>query len=240
MTMKNLLVIALFFGFQLLSAQVEPKISDATGQVGQADDSHLYNVAAIEQKPEFPGGLQNFYKFVMNNYHMPDHPEMQSGNVMVAFVVEKDGSITDVRAVRDVGFGSGEEAVRVIEKSPKWTPGVQNGKNVRVSFMVPIKIMVTEPEPIYAENEVKTKPQFPGGEKALQAFFKKNYNGKGTITVNFVIEADGLPTFIKCDDLDANSCSEVKRVMISAPRWKAGKKDGWLVRVQMTRTFTIE
>jgi len=54
--------------------------------------------------------------------------------VIVSFIVEKDGSLTDIKVLRDMGLGTGEEAMRLLKKSPKWRAGVQNGRNVRVQY----------------------------------------------------------------------------------------------------------
>jgi periplasmic protein TonB len=62
------------------------------------------------------------------------------GKVYVTFVVEKDGSLTDIKVLRDIGYGTGKEAIRVLSKCPKWMPGEQNGKKVRVLYSLPITI----------------------------------------------------------------------------------------------------
>lgn len=103
------------------------------------EDNNIYNTAGIEVKPDFPGGLEKFYKYVMNNYRAPEEPGL-SGKVFVTFVVEKDGSLTDIKVIRDIGFGTGTEAIRVLKKSPRWNPGEQNGKKVRVLYSLPITI----------------------------------------------------------------------------------------------------
>ena len=113
------------------------------GPADIVDDNNIYNTAGIEVKPDFPGGMAKFYKFVGNNYRTPEELE-SSGKVYVSFVVEKDGSLTDIKVVRDVGFGTGKEAVRVLKSCPKWTPGEQNGKKVRVLYSLPITIQIPE------------------------------------------------------------------------------------------------
>jgi protein TonB len=113
------------------------------GPADIVDDNNIYNTAGIEVKPDFPGGMAKFYKFVGNNYRTPEELE-SSGKVYVSFVVEKDGSLTDIKVVRDVGFGTGKEAVRVLRSCPKWTPGEQNGKKVRVLYSLPITIQIPE------------------------------------------------------------------------------------------------
>ena len=101
------------------------------------EDNTVYN--AVEVRPDFPGGIQKFYDFVGKNYRAPD--EDVKGKVFVQFVVEKDGSLTDIKVVRDLGYGTGAEAIRVLKKSPKWKPGIQNGRAVRVLYSLPISIV---------------------------------------------------------------------------------------------------
>jgi periplasmic protein TonB len=107
------------------------------------EDNNVYNTAGIEVKPDFPGGMEKFYKFVGNNYKTPEEEGLK-GKVYVTFVVEKDGSLTDIKVLRDIGYGTGAEAIRVLKKCPRWTPGEQNGKKVRVLYSLPITIQSAE------------------------------------------------------------------------------------------------
>ena len=92
-----------------------------------------------EVMPEFPGGEQAMMKFVAENVQYPQEARDKeiSGRVLVSFVVEKDGSIGDVKVVKGIGGGCDEEAVRVVNTMPKWKPGMDKGKPVRVSYMMP-------------------------------------------------------------------------------------------------------
>jgi len=94
----------------------------------------------VEDQPSFPGGISGFYKYVSDNIEYPDIAKRLdiSGRVYVRFVIEKDGSITDINVVKGIGGGCDEEAVRVLEGCPKWIPGKQRGRNVRVYMTVPI------------------------------------------------------------------------------------------------------
>lgn len=103
------------------------------------EDNTVYNMAGIEVKPEFPGGIEKFYKFVGSNYRAPEEEGLK-GRVFVSFTVEKDGSLTDIKVLRDIGYGTGAEAIRVLKKSPRWTPAEQNGRKVRCSYQLPIMI----------------------------------------------------------------------------------------------------
>jgi protein TonB len=107
------------------------------------EDNSIYNTAGIEVKPDFPGGLDKFFKYVGNNYQVPEEEGLK-GKVIVSFVVEKDGSLTDIKVLRDIGYGTGKEAIRVLNKCPKWKPGEQNGKPVRVLYSLPIAIQSPE------------------------------------------------------------------------------------------------
>jgi len=107
------------------------------------EDNTVYNTAGIEVKPDFPGGMDKFNAFVAKNYQAPEEEGLK-GKVYVTFVVEKDGSLTDIKVLRDIGYGTGTEAIRVLKKCPKWTPGEQNGKKVRCTFSLPISIQSAE------------------------------------------------------------------------------------------------
>jgi protein TonB len=109
-------------------------------EVTEADPNEIFNAVQVSPVPE--GGIEEFYKFLGRNYKYPAQARRQgvSGRVMVQFVVERDGSLTDITVVRDLGMGTGEEAIRVLQNSPKWSPGIQNGKPVRVRFTLPIAL----------------------------------------------------------------------------------------------------
>ena len=94
----------------------------------------------VEDQPEPEGGLQAFYNFVSKNMEYPAQARRMGveGKVFVQFVVDKDGSLTDVKAVKGIGAGCDEEAVEIVKSAPKWKPGKQRGKAVRVRMIIPI------------------------------------------------------------------------------------------------------
>lgn len=122
--------------------EISEKFNDTFPSQYENNDSGntIYNVAGIEVKPEFPGGMDKFYTFIAENYKTPK-VEKLAGKVYVSFVIEKDGSLTDIKVIRDIGYGTGKEAIRVLELSPKWMPGQQNGKTVRCTYALPISII---------------------------------------------------------------------------------------------------
>lgn len=94
----------------------------------------------VEVMPQFPGGQIAMLKYIMENMKYPEQAMKEGiqGRVAVRFIVEKDGSISDVRPVLSVHPLLNKEAVRVVESMPKWTPGKQNGKPVRVRYNLPV------------------------------------------------------------------------------------------------------
>lgn len=95
----------------------------------------------VEEMPAYPGGDEARMSYLSKNLKYPVLA-MESGiqgTVYIGFVVEKDGSVTDVKVARGIGGGCDEEAVRVVKAMPKWTPGKQRGKSVRVRYSVPIR-----------------------------------------------------------------------------------------------------
>lgn len=99
-------------------------------------------LADVEIKPEFPGGMNGFYKFVGKTFNMPLEASKNKvqGKVYLQFIIEKDGSVNEAIILKDMGYGLGDEAARVLKLSPKWTPASINGKRVRVMYSLPIMI----------------------------------------------------------------------------------------------------
>ena len=95
---------------------VEP-VGNGPSQVVE-EDNNIYNTAGIEVKPDFPGGMQKFYNFISKNFQTPEEDGL-SGKIFVTFVVEKDGSLTDIKVLRDIGYGTGKEALRVLKSCLK-------------------------------------------------------------------------------------------------------------------------
>lgn len=98
-------------------------------------------LTCIESMPEFPGGMQKLMNFLGKNIKYPAKAKMKriQGNVLVNFVVEADGSITNLKVIKGIGGGCDEEAIRVLSTMPKWNPGKQLGKPVKVSYNLPVK-----------------------------------------------------------------------------------------------------
>jgi protein TonB len=109
----------------------------------EAPDNNVYNTAGLQVQPDFPGGVGAFLSYVNKNFRVPELEQDMTARIYVSFVVEKDGSLTDIKAVRDPGYGLGKEAERVLKSLKiKWSPGIQNGKAVRTRYNLPITINI--------------------------------------------------------------------------------------------------
>jgi periplasmic protein TonB len=115
-------------------------VGEAPKEVAIVEDNSIKDFASVEVLPEFQGGEKAFGAFLSKNINYPPMARENniSGRVFVSFVVEKNGQLTDIKVLRGLGYGTDEEAVRVLKKSPAWKPGVQNGRPVRVQYTIPI------------------------------------------------------------------------------------------------------
>ena len=109
------------------------------------DVSDVYLIT--EQMPEFPGGKDEMMKFVQDNVVYPQQAKDAGveGRVFVSFIVETDGSVSDVKVLHGIGHGCDEVAVEVVQSMPKWKPGFHNGKAVRVGYMLPLSFQLNNP-----------------------------------------------------------------------------------------------
>ncbi len=105
--------------------------------------NEIINSVALDKLPEFPGGINKFYSYVGNNFEKPEIENTASMKIYVSFVIEKDGSMTNIQVKRDPGFGLGKEAIRVLKSlKTKWTPGMINGQAVRTAYNLPITVQM--------------------------------------------------------------------------------------------------
>jgi protein TonB len=112
-----------------------------TGNPTSTDENmKLHTLDGIENYPEFPGGHSAFIKFLGRNLKYPVNAVERGieGKVLISFIIEKDGRLSNIKILRGIGYGCDEEAIRVLEKSPEWKPGIQNKQKVRVAYTLPI------------------------------------------------------------------------------------------------------
>ncbi len=104
------------------------------------DSNAVYNTSEVTVNPEFPNGMEAFYKFVGENFTVPETPKDVKlvGKVYATFIIEANGEISNIKILRDIGYGTGEEVIRVLKLSPKWIPGKIKDEAVRTSYSLPI------------------------------------------------------------------------------------------------------
>ncbi len=122
----------------LLVAECCLMTANAQKTVVSQTDQKVFDT--VEQMPEYPGGMQAMIEFLQTNMKYPEDAAKQKveGRVMVQFVVETDGSVSDVHVAKQVFPSLDAEAIRVVQAMPKWTPGKEKGKVVRVKYNLPI------------------------------------------------------------------------------------------------------
>ena len=129
--MKKLFLMSLMAVFCLMTANAQKTVVSQTNE-------KVYDT--VEQMPEYPGGMQAMIEFLQTNMKYPEDAAKQKveGRVMVQFVVETDGSVSDVHVAKQVFPSLDAEAIRVVQAMPKWTPGKNGGQVVRVKYNLPI------------------------------------------------------------------------------------------------------
>lgn len=120
-----------------------------------SEDKKVY--VMVEEMPEFPGGDKAFREFVNNNLRYPQEAIEAGieGSVFITFTVETDGSISDIKSLRGIGGGCDEEAIRIIEAMPKWIPGKNKGRPVKVQCTIPIEFSMKKEQ----KQNQKGKPK---------------------------------------------------------------------------------
>jgi hypothetical protein len=155
------------------------------------DDDPIF--ITVEKVPEFKGGIVEFYRFLSKNIQYPDAMLKKNvqGKVFISITIEKDGSLSDIKPVKDIGFGAAEEAIRVLKLSPNWEPGYQNGQKVRVRYTLPINFAIVNNAPPAVKDTLpeSNKDQFNTG-KTVYAKIKDTTKTSGTTLI-------GLDTKIK-------------------------------------------
>jgi hypothetical protein len=204
------------------------------------DTDSINLVKNLEVKPDFVGGIDAFYQYVGRSFRVPNVAGLK-GKVFASFVIEKDGSINDVKIIKDeVGHGCSEEFIRVIRSCPKWSPGIKNGVPVRVMYSLPINIDSHDgggfEDVIYYDVSVldpNGKPKYPDGLEAFYSFIYNNINKKKIkdfrkkINVYFTILDNGEILKVHVEGkVSKEIYEEIGRVVKSSRKWIPGMKFG--------------
>jgi len=230
---KQFLLLVALFAF-LLNVNAQNNVSK------NDESTRLYQV--VEQMPEFLGGHKELVNFISSNLQYPAEAcrAKTQGKVVVTFVVEPDGSVTNVGIAKGAAKILDDEAMRVVGMSPKWTPGKIDGKPVRVQYNLPITFKLDDVESVH--EHVEQMPEFPGGQKALLKFLENNVRYpavafvnkiQGRTIVSFVVEPDGSVDNVEVAKSSSSVLDEeAVRVVKKFPKWKPGMIDGKPVRVK--------
>ena len=121
------------------SSDPQPQFIES-GTIFDSIESDAPVLAKPEVEPTFPGGLSALYKYLAENIHYPYNALENNikGRVYVSFIVEKDGSISTIKMIHDIGGSCGAEVVRLVRAMPKWIPAKQDGQPVRAVFTLPV------------------------------------------------------------------------------------------------------
>jgi len=200
----------------------------------------------VEKAAEPVGGMDAFYDHVKRTFKYPIEAKRLGiqGKVFATFIVEKDGSISNIEIVRGIGGGCDEEMVRILETSPKWSPATQKGIPVRqkMSFPLNFKLSGDGENMIYTDPEVPAEPVY--GMKDFAAYVKKElkYPKKakkkkieGKVLISFVVNKNGfLSNFWIEESLDPECDQEALRLIREyTTRWIPAKYKGEAVRQKM-------
>jgi TonB family protein len=154
------IVISMIFSFtfsaKLIAQEPEKAMPDKKENPAKEKDVQNENIyTVVEKMPSYPGGDEARIKFFTENIKYPQEARQKgiTGTVFVTYIVEEDGSVTNVKILRGIGSGCDEEALRVVSSMPKWNPGMQRGKPVRTQFNMPIKFSLEKKVPKEKENE---------------------------------------------------------------------------------------
>lgn len=106
----------------------------------QNNQNKVYDFVSVEKQPAFPGGISKFYDYLAKEMKYPDAAKKNKtqGKIFASFIVEKDGTLTDVQVIRGLTTETDAEALRVLRKSPKWQPAQQKGIPVRVKYNIAV------------------------------------------------------------------------------------------------------
>ena len=148
--MKSFLIIILMFTSMAAWAQKPDTTSGKPDTINEGNvilivNPHIVSVADLE-KPQFPGGDAALQKFIKDNTNYPAKAKAKNinGQVIVTFVVDTNGTITNLKVLKNLGGSCSDEAIRVVKLMPKWIPATKKGKAIKAEYKLPINFPVTQ------------------------------------------------------------------------------------------------
>ena len=200
----------------------------------------------VTKMPEYPGGQKGMLTYFVENMRYPLAAYLNgiSATAYVNFIVETDGTVSDVTVLKPIGYGCDQEAIRLVSGLKNWKPGEMDGKKVRVRSNTPVYFK----ENLYTDSriytELDTMPEFPGGSLELISYIEsetvypelaRKANINGTTLVDFVIEKDGSVSNVTINNSLGYGCDEAAaKVILRMPQWTPGYYLGKPVRTLMS------
>ncbi|KQS41386.1 energy transducer TonB [Pedobacter sp. Leaf194] len=194
----------------------------------------VYDFVSVDKTPQYPGGMAKFYQYLGANIKYPAEAKANktSGKVFLSFIVEESGKLSNIQVIRGLSKETNAEAIRVLQASPKWNPGMVNGKPVQVKYNLSINFdangSANSKKSALGNNKIKS-PVFPGGQPKLFSYLaktlkyptiaKKN-NVQGKVLISFVVEIDGSLSNIQvAKGLSKETDAEALRAVKNSPKW---------------------
>lgn len=223
----------------------------------KVDEPYTY----VEEMPSFPDGMEAMYKYISQQIKYPEvaFENRISGQVIVRFVVSREGDIRHANVVRGIGGGCDEEALRVVNSMPRWKPGKNKGLFVPVTFTLPIRFvwqekLITQDEK-NTQDEVFTfveeMPHFPGSSEEMFKYIyqsikypqeERAQGNEGMVVVQFIVEPDGAISNAKVlrgisRGLNEEALRVIKSMNDLPEKWTPGHHEGKAVPVSFTLPF---
>lgn len=206
-----------------------------------------------DRDAKFPGGIEAMKKYLSKNITYPEiSMELGDyGRIFVEFVVNKDGSIEQVKVLRGVSAELDEEALRVVSEMPNWIPAIYKGEITRARCKIPINFELLDDTKNYIYDYPQTSARFPGGNKALGKFINKKLKypkasiknrDEGEVIIEFVINIDGSIEQIKVHQSVSKELDEESlRLVSKMPKWIPAKhlKDKVRSRYKLPLNFKL-
>ena len=236
-------------------APVEVKYVPVQVVEEEPEEQTIFEV--VENMPDFPGGQAALMQYLAKNIKYPTIAQENGtqGQVIAQFVIQADGTLSDLKIVKSVDPLLDAEAMRVIKEMPKWQPGKQRGIAVATRVTVPIRfrLMDSDSAPSTDSNKnqentifdvVEHAPEFPGGMEACLKYMYKNIKYpavameagiQGQVVIQIVIDKDGKihdPKIVRGVSPELNA--EAVRVISNMPQWIPGKQKGKNVATRFT------
>ncbi|SDD32538.1 TonB family C-terminal domain-containing protein [Mucilaginibacter pineti] len=227
----------------LSSLLVKAQKQDSLNNAAPADSIFR----SMEQVPEFPGGTALFYELIATKIRYPKN-SMENGvqgKVFVQMTVKSTGELDNIKAIGGPNKELNDEAVRVVKLSPRWKPGMKNGKPITIKYVVPITFALPKDD----DKQDEQQPEFLGGNHSFGEFLAMNVRYpqysrqnriQGKVILQMIIRDTGKLDSIKVISGPGKELNdEAIRVVKLSPPWKPGMKNGKPVTVRYSFPITF-